>query len=144
MMWLSAWPLVSGDQARPKAVAADGVVDVTVVVHVRPILDDGHGGESAGAAVDLAGLVRDAQRLPIGDLAGGDDVAIDVVATDTRIDVQELLRPDLTGVEGGQAILDADVVQRPAGEPVLGSRPKTLIRSSCQVQRAPPRFVTGS
>ncbi len=111
---------VGGDQPRPRDVTPDGVVDVPAVVPVGSKIDDGHSAESAAPAVHPAGPIGDPERLPISDRAGRDDITIDIVAADALIELQELLGADLTGVEGGHAVLDADVVEGPAREAGLG------------------------
>ena len=52
----------------------------------------------------------------IGDHALGDEVGVDVQAADLLVEVEELLLGDLAGVQRVQAVLDADVVERPARE----------------------------
>ena len=54
-----------------------------------------------------AGSATDARR---------DDFAVVVVAADLRVQVEELLLRDRAGIQRAEAVLDADVVERPTGE----------------------------
>jgi hypothetical protein len=90
-------------------------VDVAAVVQVGVVakVDDRGLAEPAAAGGETAAAIGQSGREQVGLGALGDEVGVDVEAADALVQIEELLRADLSGVERRQAVLDADVVERP-------------------------------
>src|SRR5512132_1069443 len=87
-------------------------------------MENGNRAETPGTRVETAGRVSQTDRLGIGGRALRSDVAVVVVAPDFSIEIDELRRRDRAAVEGLQAVLHADVVERAPGEAGLRVAPK--------------------
>src|ERR1700682_373911 len=90
-------------------------MDVCAIVPICRAVDDRYCIESP-PAVDAAGPVGDAQRLSISDGSIRNKVAVDIVAADAGIEVDELLGADGSVIERIEAVLDAHVVYGSSGE----------------------------
>src|SRR5258708_17906809 len=88
-------------------------------------VDDGHQAQAAAAAVRTTGPVGDTERLRVRHAAGGDDVAVVIVAADALVEIDKLRRSDLARVERAKTILNADFVFGAAGAPGPRARPKS-------------------
>src|SRR5262245_47505702 len=104
--------------------AVDRVVHVAGPVGVRPDIDDRHRRHTSAGVVDPSGRESDPKRVAIGDRARGDDLAIDIMATDAFVEIDELLDRDGADVKRFETVLNTDVVERPACEPGLRIAPE--------------------
>src|SRR6267143_2945232 len=110
--------LVRGRSVRPlepieEHESPDAGVDVGVVVPVVTRIDDRE-RQVLPRRDDSAGAVGELDPLETSFRALRHDVAVDVEAADLLVEVQELLLRDVAGVQGVEAVLDADVVVRGA------------------------------
>jgi hypothetical protein len=65
---------------------------------------------------DAAGLIGGPDGGGVGDGAGGDEIAVVVIAADALVEIKELRGGDDARVERGEAVLDAGIVDGAAGE----------------------------
>jgi len=85
-------------------------------VGIAADIKDRDARETKAAVSNPAGLVGGAKCLGIGDGTEGDRISVVIIAADLLIQVEELGGRDGAGVEGGEAVLDAGVIDGAAGE----------------------------
>jgi hypothetical protein len=97
-------------------------VDVTVraIVRVAAVVDDRRGRETRAAEEDATGVRGAPRGGRIGAVPLGHVVQVRIEAADARVEREELLLGDPAVVQHREAVLDAVVVQRAAGEPRRG------------------------
>ncbi len=109
---------VGRDQPRAHRVAVDLVVDVAVdaIVEVVALIDDRRGGQPAAGRGDASRLVGARDRVEIAGRALRGLLEVDVDAADLLVQVDELVGRDHAVVQRLQAVLHAEIVDRPLGE----------------------------
>ncbi len=79
-------------------------------------VENRHGREPAAAVHDESGLVRGLRGSFVGDHPLRNEVGVDVETTDLLVQIEELSGAYLSGVQRGQAVLNADIIEWPARE----------------------------
>src|SRR5262249_128475 len=122
---LSRWPdpdhlvvrtPVGAFEARANRQVAVAVVDVAYGGGVRARGKDRDVGQPAAARIHQSARVNRPQRDRVSCGALRNELAVDVVAADLLVQLQEFVHADRAVIQGRQPVLQSDVVLRLAGE----------------------------
>ncbi len=102
-------------QACPGGERVDACVEVSLIVQVEAIVNDGHTCQAGISAGDASGFIGNTYRVRVTLCAFRGQLIIDVPAAEILIDIQKLLFGDQSGVQCLQSVLHPCVVVRAAG-----------------------------
>src|SRR3984893_4704273 len=94
------------------------------LVDITPVVDNRSALHAQSAVRDPPAVVRGLDGGDIANCAGGNVIAVIIIAADFLVQLQKLLLGDGTQVEGLQPVLDTEVVNRPTSEPCRRIAPK--------------------
>ena len=84
-----------------------------IVVRVAAIIDDRHVAQSATAIRQSPTAIRGTDGGNITHGSRDAEVAVEIIAADLLVQIEELIDADRSALQRGQPVLNADVVERP-------------------------------
>src|SRR5687768_15000089 len=103
-------------QSRANREVTMPVVNIADRICVRARVQDRHVRKPSATGIDQATGIQGAQRDRIADGALGNEAAIDVIAADALVEIEELIDGDRAAVQARKTILNADIVLRTTRE----------------------------